>query len=77
MYNNNNHNYHRLFQNQKKCKIFLNIVLEVNVIIIVAIQKKNIMLKECVITVIINMEELKNHGFVDMKNYMLVNIFYL
>lgn len=77
MYNNNNHNYQRLFQNQKKCKIFLNIVLEVNVIIIVVIQKKNIMLKECVITVIINMEELKNHGSVDMKNYMLVNIFYL
>lgn len=77
MYNNNNHNYQRLFQNQKKCKIFLNIVLEVNVIIIVVIQKKNIMLKECAITVIINMEELKNHGFVDMKNYMLVNIFYL
>lgn len=77
MYNNNNHNYQLLFQNQKKCKIFLNIVLEVNVIIIVVIQKKNIMLKECAIIVIINMEELKNHGFVDMKNYMLVNIFYL
>lgn len=30
---------------------------------------KNITLKECVLTVTINMEEQRNHGIVHMENY--------
>ena len=51
-------------------KINFNIFLEkkiVNACILI----ENIMQKECVITVITNMAELKNHGIVLIKNYML------
>ncbi len=37
-------------------------------------QKKNIMLKECVVIAIIETEEQKNHGTAVMKNFMHVDI---
>lgn len=51
-------------------------LLVVNVIIIVGIQRENIMLKVCVVIATINMEGQKSHGSVDIRNYMHVHIIY-
>lgn len=59
-------------------KIWLIIFILVKKLIIVAMMIRNIMLRVCVKTVIIGLEEIKNPGSVIMKNSMPVinNCFY-
>jgi len=60
--------------NLRKCKKYPFKYLEVKESMNVDIKTKNIMLKGCVIIVIIVLGELRNPGFVVMRNYMLVII---